>query len=190
MGQALFRSVLRDYSPWSAPTAWYCPRASGIPSPLLSDETDSMLFLKPQVPHRFRWQVNNPHLFSLPFSTCRLFACFACGALLHCSEQKQSRYTECSIRRKSLIRFATGPFNALLKALSANSSNSTHFHVSFIFGHAMFAHKICSYLCHWWTTITSLVVNLGDWSVWLTCWCCKTTSIAVRWHLCTLILVL
>jgi len=44
MGQALFRSLLQDNSPWSVPTAWHSPRASGIPMPLLPDETGSMLY--------------------------------------------------------------------------------------------------------------------------------------------------
>ena len=45
------------------PTALHCPRASGIPSPLLPDETGSMPFVEPQAPHRYRWQVHNPHAF-------------------------------------------------------------------------------------------------------------------------------
>jgi len=43
------RTAGQDNSPWFAPTAWHCPLASGIPSP--------------QVPHCYRWQVHNPHLF-------------------------------------------------------------------------------------------------------------------------------
>ena len=33
------------------------------PSPLLRDEIDSALFLEPQVPHRYRWQMHNPHIY-------------------------------------------------------------------------------------------------------------------------------
>jgi len=40
--------------PMIAPTVRHCLRASGITSPLLPDETGSMLFLEPQVPHRYR----------------------------------------------------------------------------------------------------------------------------------------
>ena len=41
------------------PNSLTLPRASGVPSSLLPDETGSMLFLEPQVSHRYRWQVNN-----------------------------------------------------------------------------------------------------------------------------------
>jgi len=59
MGQASER--ISGQLPWSAPTAWHCPRAYRIPCCLMG--LAACCFLELQVPHRYRWQVNNPHLF-------------------------------------------------------------------------------------------------------------------------------